>query len=79
VGTIGNYNDKYHVTAERFVHRPGEVRLELWKRTEQRSWSSNTQRWIECPEGAADGDQRIELVAREMINAAEARDAGTSS
>lgn len=74
--TIGSHNDKYHVTVERFIHRPDDVRLELWRRDEGGSWSSNTQRWIECPEGDDTGQARAEREARSMIQAALAQSAG---
>lgn len=75
MGTIGSYNDKYHVTTDRFEHSPGRVRLELWKRVEVDRYSSDTQRWIDCPEDQTDGGTRVEQAAWEMINAARDRDA----
>ncbi len=70
MGTIGNYTDTFHVTTERFDHRPGEVRLELWRRQET-SWSSSVQQWLKCPEGDAEGDREVERVAKAMIKAAQ--------
>jgi hypothetical protein len=66
VATIGSYRDDYHVTTERFQHRRGEVRLELW-RNNGTSWSSTVQTWIECVEGDAAGDAAVERAAHELI------------
>ena len=68
--TIGSHDDEYHVTVERFHYRPSEVRLELWKRDKGDSWSSNTQRWIACPEDIPAGQAAAEREARLMIQAA---------